>query len=143
MTEEKPIQTIMSYERQMMTSLMWFQFLEVAIKMYIERAYDLIQKRLNNDIPYNFSKKDINSYALGRLCEHLSKLTHNKELISEIRELVPIRNKIAHKGYLYVFNDRTSENDVKDFKQYLAKINKQVENVFNSMGDELKRLESL
>jgi hypothetical protein len=51
-------------------------------------------------LPFKLDETDLEKDALGRLIDKYSKLSNNAKLVAELRELLPKRNEIAHRGLL-------------------------------------------
>ena len=85
-----------------------FQFIEECLKMSITTADKIIQKNVAPYFQYNYNRKDIENFALGKLVERYSKMSNNHSLVTHIRELMKERDNIAHKGfYLHMKNKKT------------------------------------
>jgi len=77
-----------------------FQFMEEALRLYIEAVYELIRFRLNKQVPFRLDYNSLEKDALGTLVTKFSQLSDKADLIAALRALVPKRNQCAHKGFL-------------------------------------------
>jgi hypothetical protein len=77
-----------------------FQLLELALKMYIGRSYELIGDLVKDKIHFDFSISDIESYPLERLLNLFAKLNANEELKKRLNKLRSERNYVAHEALI-------------------------------------------
>ena len=88
-------------------SLAAFQALEQVLKQVI---YDneLVIRRLLKEkllyIPRDFD--EIDRYSLNKLLEEYARYSDNHELLSQIKGLVKIRNRVAHESYIHIYSNR-------------------------------------
>ena len=88
------------YSAALQAVLLDFQFIEEGLRRYIAGAYDLIRKRVDGEIAFKLSAKDLEKDSLGRLLVKFCQLSDNSALQATIAKLVPDRNICAHKGLL-------------------------------------------
>jgi hypothetical protein len=88
------------YSNALQMALVDFQYIEECLRLYVAVSYDFIRSRVADKLPFKMDEKDLEKDALGRLIDKYSKLSKNAKLVSELRELLPKRNEIAHKGLL-------------------------------------------
>ena len=131
------------YWHKLGNALLNFQFMEEIIRMYLGIAYDVVKKKLDNQIPFKFSYRDIKQDSLGTLVTKFEKFNSNKQLIEEVVRLVKIRNYCAHQAYLM-----TAEQQKDD--KYLSGEIKKMETVIRSSDQcvrhlhrELERIEKI
>lgn len=76
--------------------------------MYIMTTEKIIQKNVASYFQYNYNRKDIENFALGKLVERYSKMSNNHSLVTQIPELMKERDNILTRDfYLYMKNRRT------------------------------------
>lgn len=98
-----------AYSNALQMALVDFQYIEECLRLYIYVSYDFIRHKVSDTIPFKFDIPDLEKDALGKLIEKYSKFSNNDILISELRNLLPERNKIAHRGLLLSHKE---QNDV-------------------------------
>jgi hypothetical protein len=91
-----------SYKSMTLRILSSFQLLELALKIYIGKAYDLIKFSLNDRMYFDYSVQDVESYPLERLLNVFSKLNSNTDLHKKLNKLRSQRNHVAHESLLLV-----------------------------------------
>lgn len=94
------------YKDGVMLALGAFQFLEETLKAYTEVYFDTVRKLTAGKIYFGFERKDYQESALGRLVHVFSKTCGDKELVGELREMVPKRDHIAHQALLRLFHPK-------------------------------------
>jgi hypothetical protein len=92
-----------TYKSTVLRVLAKFQLLEFALKGYIGRAYGIIAQSVNGKVHFDYSEKDVESFALEKLLNTFQKLNANRELIRRLNSLRERRNQIAHKALLVTF----------------------------------------
>jgi hypothetical protein len=88
------------YRDRVVGILTSFQLLELALKMYIGRSYELIGDLVKDKIHFDFSISDIESYPLERLLNLFAKLNANEELKKRLNKLRSERNYVAHEALI-------------------------------------------
>ncbi len=74
------------YWSKLQSALLSFQFMEESIRMYLTSAYRIVSKKLDNQIPFEFTYKDVQNDSLGKLLIRFDKFNSNKPLIGKIRQ---------------------------------------------------------
>ncbi len=77
-----------------------FQLLELSLKIYIGKSYDLIHRLVRDHVHFDFSIGDVENYPLERLLNVFNKLNGNEELKKRLNKLRKKRNYIAHEALL-------------------------------------------
>lgn len=88
------------YSNALQMALADFQYIEECLRLYISVAYDLIRHETSKHLPFKFDASDLDRDALGRLIDKYAKFSNNTILVSALREILPRRNEIAHRGLL-------------------------------------------
>ena len=88
------------YKERVTSILANFQLLELALKIYIGKSYDLIAYLVEDRIHFDFSISDVENYPLERLLNLFGKMNRNEELKKRLNKLRAERNYIAHEGLL-------------------------------------------
>lgn len=120
-----------------------FQFMEEALRMYISGAYRLIRTRLASSIPFGLNDSSLERDALGKLIEKFSQLSANAELANTMRTLVPKRNAVAHRGFLYGYHPETRVDEIDKLTCELESLNVETSSCLAALIDELKVVERL
>lgn len=76
------------------------QFVEEAIKLYLQSAFDLIRKKLDNALPFTYTYDTIKNSPMGNLNKFFSFYNDNEELKNMLQPILEERNYIAHRAYL-------------------------------------------
>ena len=88
-----------------------FQFLEEALKELILLYLGVIQSSVPKFMAYNFKENNIRKLSLGQSVSKLQVFLEDQDLLDELNDLVPKRNKIAHAAYVkYARLEPTIEN---------------------------------
>ena len=107
------------YKERVVGILTSFQLLELALKIYIGKSYDLIDHLVKDKVHFDFSIKDIESYPLERLLNLFGKLNGNEKLKKRLNKLRSERNYVAHEALLVTIgsnpNMETLHKKAKDF----------------------------
>jgi len=74
------------------------QLLELEIKLYIERAFEVVRKRTEGVVPFRFAGEDYEDSSLERLISVFRKLSNNAELIGRLDRFRKDRNFVAHRA---------------------------------------------
>lgn len=74
------------------------QLLELEIKLYIKRAFEVTRKKTKGVVPFHFRGDDYEESSLERLVSVFRKLNGNKELIERLEKFRKDRNFVAHKA---------------------------------------------
>ena len=138
----------LEFQMALTDALMTFQYIEEGLKMYIERAYWIILKKVGNAIPIRLSRDDIETKPLNRLLDHFAKYNSNDSLVAELRGLTKERNYCAHQAFLLTVSEtedadymRKHIDKIKEIKvmanrglQRLFKEAHQIEETVKSLG---------
>ena len=89
------------------------QYIEEGLRFYISVAYKRIREKVGPDLPFKYGDDDIKKDALGKLIHKFERLSDDPDLVKRLKDLVPERNKYAHKGFLVDFGPRASEESLK------------------------------
>ncbi len=74
------------------------QLLEFELKIYIERAFEVIRKKVDGIVDFGFSGDDHENSSLERLIGTFRKLSTNRELIAGLEKFKSERNFLAHRA---------------------------------------------
>ncbi|WP_417438875.1 hypothetical protein [Idiomarina sp.] len=91
-----------SYKAMTLRILSNFQLLELTLKLYIGRAYELIGLSLNGRMHFDYSVADVENFPLERLLNVFGKLNGNRELLERLNKLRAQRNHVAHESLIIV-----------------------------------------
>ena len=78
-----------------------FQTIEEILRLTVKEFHRMIEEKIDESFPYNPSIQSIDNAAMGRLIEYFKVFTNNQELLQNLRELKAMRDKIAHRAFLY------------------------------------------
>jgi hypothetical protein len=87
-----------SFYLQVAQALSGCQLVEQELKLYIAEALELAAKCIGKRMPFKYKGADYKDKPLERLVETFRKLTHNEQLVSELRRFKEERNFLSHKG---------------------------------------------
>jgi hypothetical protein len=91
------------YKEVVLRTLGRFQLLELLLKEYIARVYRVISESVAGKVHFDYSEKDVESFALERLLSTFHKLNSNTELLRRLNVLREKRNQLAHRALLVTF----------------------------------------
>jgi hypothetical protein len=89
-----------------------FQLAEEGLKAYIEMYYKVIRIYLPPGMFYDYSGADVQDIPLGKLLAQFAKLSARSDLVSELRSLVKMRNRLAHTAFLDMVAEAAPELDL-------------------------------
>ena len=81
-------------------SIVSFQFIEEALRMYLDYAYQLVQLRVGDALPVHLARKDIEHWPMVRLIREFAKFNDNAPMIRGMQRLASLRNEVVHRGLL-------------------------------------------
>ena len=96
------------YRYAVTNALAGFQLIEESLKGYIEFYHETVRRFLPEEIAYDYSRKDVQDAALGKLTNVFSKITKNRQLISDLRSLQRMRDELAHTALIELFGSPPS-----------------------------------
>jgi len=122
-----------------------FQTLEFSLKIYIATAYDLIRKRLKDDIPFKYRYKDIKKHSLGMLLAIFQKLNNNTELQHRLNKLVEKRNIIAHQALLVAHEEfrEIIDEDLVESHENVISLEGELDDCLMILSTELEKMFSM
>jgi hypothetical protein len=103
-----------TYKDTVLRVLGKFQLLEFALKEYIARAYRIIAASVQGKVHFDYSEKDVESFALERLLKAFQKLNGDRELTRRLNALREKRNHIAHRALLVTFPPFHDNGEIED-----------------------------
>jgi hypothetical protein len=137
------MQNDVEYKLKTLQLLGSFQTLELSLKIYIAKSYDIIRKRLNGDFPYEYRYSDIENLPLGKLLQIFEKINVNKSLHKDIKVLAKDRNILAHKSLHFTHEtlrnllDLNIDDQINNYEKIEIELNKclitmseELENIF-------------
>jgi hypothetical protein len=86
------------YLQEVASSLGGCQLLEFELKMYIERAFDVIRQKTKGLVDFDYRGSDYEDASLERLITVFRKLTTNQNLVTDLNAFRKKRNFIAHRA---------------------------------------------
>lgn len=88
------------YRDRVVGILTSFQLLELSLKIYIGKSYELIGHLVGDRVHFDFSVSDVENYPLERLLNLFGKLNGNEDLKKRLNKLRSERNYVAHEALL-------------------------------------------
>lgn len=131
------------YWTKLQNALLNFQFMEESIRMYLASAYRIVSKKLDNQIQFGFTYKDVQNDSLGKLLIKFDKFNSNKPLIGKMRQLIKERNYCAHRAYVMTAEEQNDDKFLSDEIVKLKTIVSSSKECLNSLMEELKRIEEI
>jgi len=126
------------YFHEVAKSLGACQLVEFELKLYIAQAFDVIKKRVDNVVHFDFSGDDYQSASLDRLINGFKKLTSNVNLVRELEKFKSKRDFIAHRAIISCLDPDGSvmESYAEEAKPKLAEITKEANRLAMAIYDE-------
>src|SRR5574337_959155 len=104
-------------------ALLDFQYIELALKLYIVETYAIISSRVKEIVPFKYGWKDVENESLGRLLDRFSKISSDRQLIKDLRPLQKERNRLAQQAYVLMLEEQSDSDQLeKGCASYKAKI---------------------
>ena len=135
--------SLTDYWTNLQKALMNFQFMEESIRMYLTSAYCIVLRKLDNQIPFEFTYKDVEKDSLGKLLIKFGKFNSNKQLIDNIREIMKDRNHCAHRAYLMTAEELNDEEFLSDEVVRVKRIVTRSKEYLDSLFEEWKSIEEI
>ena len=112
-----------THSKKLGIAIMYFQYIEEAIKDYLVEVYEIIKKRLGSQIPFKFSDKSVENDSLEKLLTKFRKVNSNKDLIDRVGRLIKDRNYCAHRAYVMelkqMFSNKYLSNEIRKFNRII------------------------
>ena len=94
-------------------ALLDFQYIELALKLYIAEVYAIISSRVEGIVPFKYDWKDVENEPLGRLLDRFSMISSDHQLVKDLRPLQKERNKLAHQAYVLTLEEQLMVTNLK------------------------------
>jgi hypothetical protein len=122
-----------------------FQFIEEALRMFLERAEVLISRRLQGLIPYNTDHriKSNQRASLGRLIAQFRPYCEDQELILELNTIAERRNSAAHKSLLLTMEESQDMQGLKQKIDEASEVNAKAQDLLFRVTEYVKRVDAL
>jgi len=117
--------------------------MEESIRMYLGSAYYIVLRKLDSQIPFEFTYKDVKNDSLGKLLIKFAKFNSNKQLTDRIRKLIKDRNHLVHRAYLMTAEELNDDKFLSDETVKLKRIVRSSKECLNSLMEELKSIEEI
>ena len=101
------------YRESVTNALAGYQLLESLIKLYTGTYNDAVRAIANDELFFDFHRKDIEDAPLGRLINGLARTCRNKKLVQDLRDLKSHRDQVAHQALLCTLDNTADENYMK------------------------------
>lgn len=121
--------------------IMNYQFIEEGLKIYLEKSFELIRQKLNDELPFEYNRATIEKYPMGKLIKAFDKHSNNKELVKKLEALPEKRNDIAHKGFVAMFHEDYQGENLYKMKEALSDFEKESKSCRDDVFKEIKALE--
>lgn len=103
-------------------ALLDFQYIELALKLYIAETYAIISSRVKGIVPFKYDWKDVENEPLGRLLDQFSKISSDHQLVEDLRPLQKERNKLAHQAYVLTLEEQSDGDQLEKECARLTKL---------------------
>jgi len=120
-----------------------FQFIEESLKMYLGLSFRLIKRRIHKDIPFSFSRKDVQNLPLRKLISEFKKLNSNNDLGARLSKLTQVRNRIAHQSFLHTFKEQKDPKFLDKERERLEKLKTHTKACVYDLVAEITKLDEL
>lgn len=142
MNNKKQISSKFSEYTETVHGAIWnCQVIEGGLRRYIATSYELIKLVLKTKLPFYFNESDIEKDSMGTLIDKFSKLTNDVALVADLRELVPHRNKCAHRGFAIKKKQLFDESFFEKELKILEKVTLKSESIASKVVDCYKNIE--
>jgi hypothetical protein len=74
------------------------QLVEQELKLYITEAFDLVRKKLEDELPFKLSGEQYENAPLERLIETFARLSDDDVLVADLRRFKDERNLLSHRA---------------------------------------------
>jgi len=74
--------------------------IEESLKSSISTCYTYIRVKVRDQVPFAYSRDDVDNLPLGALLDIYRRLTPNEELVAALRALPRDRNYVAHQAFV-------------------------------------------
>jgi len=98
-----------------------FEYIELALKLYIAETYATISSRLEGIVTFKYGWEDVENEPLDRLLNQFSKISSDHQLVKGLGLLQKERNKLAHQAYVLTLEEQSDRDHLE--KEY-ARITK-------------------
>ena len=116
------------------------QLLEFALKTYIGFSYQIIQKKLDGAIKFDYSLEDVDSHPLERLLTTFAKLNNDTELQKQLNSLRVKRNHLVHKSLLINMGRKIDDSTLGKANEEFFYLEEDVDSCLQVVLAELKSL---
>jgi hypothetical protein len=99
------------YRHAVSHALAGFQLIEASLKDFINEYHKRINRFLPSGVTYEFTGKDFEEAALGKLVNSFDKMCSNKPLIVKLRKLQSQRDHLAHRALTDLYGPDSSSFD--------------------------------
>jgi hypothetical protein len=86
-----------------------FQFLEEALKCYLDSAFSIIREQTTGALPCKLDRSDM-ARSLGGLIKQFARYSNDATLIQDLNALVPERNDCAHRAFVQMMTAAPDKN---------------------------------
>lgn len=88
------------YLEKVASSLEGCQLLELELKLYLDKAFEVIRRSVKGVIAFRHTGKDCENHSLERLISEFRKVSSNDELIFNLVKFKDERNFLAHRAII-------------------------------------------
>lgn len=121
-------------------ALMAFQYVEVALKLYIRDCDRMIQKAVKDSFHYSVREKEIEKMPLGRLIDEFSRRSNRADVVSVLKQLTKHRNFVAHSSYAVSVRNQDDPAKMKELSDRLKKLTELAMACFKALAQEHSRV---
>ena len=118
-----------------------FQFIEEILRVYLDLAIQIAKIELKPYFPVNLTKKDLSKLPLGKLVQMFSQVNGNTALRSELKNVTPDRNHVAHQSMLFTLGELEDDAHISRRTQETNAIADHAKDVHEALLDERYELQ--
>lgn len=96
--------------KELVNPIVDFQFLEEALKCYLESAFSIIRERTTGALPYKLDRSTVENLPLRPLIQEFNKYSDDAALVRDLLALVRERNYCAHRAFVQMLTAAPDEN---------------------------------
>ena len=128
------------YLRRLPQCLVTFQFVEEALRMYVDSVDLVIQDKMKDFFHYDGLGESLSKMSLGSLIREFDRRTDRNDIVSSLKRLARERNYFAHQGYLLSLKQLAGYTDISDLTSRLDDAHEKAIECLESLKHEIKRV---
>lgn len=128
------------YEKRASITLAGFQVTESLLKTYIGKSFEVMRILSKGYVDFSSSQSDIENHSLERLISIFKTVNGNLGLIQDLQSVVKHRNRLAHRAFLPLYGQKTSDEDYWKLIDEISPLEKEILKCTTGIQQELVQL---